>query len=53
MNTIFMIEFLGFDIAAVIWAGYELWTVRGNHMDLKAEDKAEPLSAEPPRHPEG
>ena len=51
MNTLFLLEFLIFDGAALTWAGYELWSVRRSKWD--AETKTEAESKDPPRHPEG
>lgn len=52
MNTVFLIEFALLDVAALSWAGYELWSLRRSKWpdDKKKPDKP---SEEPPRHPEG
>ncbi len=52
MNSVFLMEFLLFDGAALAWAGWEIWSVR------PGKDKAETAkmpgpSNETPRHPEG
>ena len=51
MNSLFLLEFLLFDGAALAWAGYELWTVRPSKTKSAPEDK--PESKDIPRHPEG
>ena len=52
MNPVFMIEFLGFDLAVVAWTGYELWSLRRSKWpDDKKPDETK--STETPRHPEG
>jgi hypothetical protein len=50
MNTLFLLEFLIFDGAALTWAGYELWSVRRSKWEADAKD--EKPSKEAPRHPE-
>ncbi len=52
MNSLFLLEFLVFDATALVWAGYELWSVRKSKWDEDEADKTDP-SNEPPRHPEG
>jgi hypothetical protein len=50
MNTIFLMEFLLFDGAALAWAGWELWSVRPSR-DEEAK-KRDAASKEAAGHPE-
>jgi hypothetical protein len=50
MNTIFLMEFLLFDGAALAWAGWELWSVRPS-LD-EAAKKRDAASKDAARHPE-
>ena len=50
MNTIFLMEFLLFDGAALAWAGWELWSVRPRRDEGAKERDAE--SKESARHSE-
>jgi hypothetical protein len=54
-NTLFFIEFLFFDVVALGWAAWEIWSVRP---DKRGEGKEETSSTpgaspEPSGHPEG
>jgi hypothetical protein len=50
MSSLFLMEFLLFDGAALAWAGWELWSVRPSQDPPKAK---EPTSSDgSPRHPE-
>jgi hypothetical protein len=53
MNPVFMIEFLGFDVAVVAWASYELWSVRRSKFPDDTEKKDVNPSKDSTRHPEG
>jgi hypothetical protein len=47
VNYTFLIEFIGFGVAALGWAGWELWSLR---RDMPKGDKS---SKDSTRHPEG
>ncbi len=50
MDTLFLMEFLLFDGAALAWAGWELWSVRPSQDE--AAKKRDAASKESARHPE-
>jgi hypothetical protein len=50
MNTIFLMELLLFYGAVLVWAGWELWSVRPS-LD-KAAKKRDAASKKAARHPE-
>lgn len=52
MNSLFLMEFLLFDGAALAWAGWELWSVRPSK-DQPTEARPLPSSEDAARHPEG
>jgi hypothetical protein len=54
-NTMFFIEFLFFDVVALAWGAWELWSVRAKkELDQAAEDApSRTVSPDAPRHPEG
>jgi threonine/homoserine/homoserine lactone efflux protein len=52
MNSLFLMEFLLFDGAALVWAGWEIWSVRPGKDQAETAKKPSP-SRETPRHPEG
>jgi hypothetical protein len=52
-NTTFFVEFLFFDVVALGWAGWELWSIRRSKDKPPADAHEPPPSEEPPRHPEG
>ncbi len=50
MNSLFLLEFLIFDGAALAWAGYELWSVRRSKWEPETRDEI--ASKDSSRHPE-
>jgi hypothetical protein len=55
MNTIFLMEFLLFDGAALAWAGWELWSVRPSQdaAAKKRDAASKAASKDAAGHPEG
>ncbi len=53
-NTLLFVAFLFFDVAALAWGAWELWSVRKDKRETPAAPA--PITAsspEPPGHPEG
>jgi hypothetical protein len=50
VNYTFLIEFIGFGVAALGWAGWELWSLR---RDSEVGAKSDKSSKDSTRHPEG
>jgi hypothetical protein len=53
-NTLFFVEFLFFDVVALAWGAWELWSVRKDKRETP--EVPAPIttpSPEPPGHPEG
>lgn len=52
-NTLFFIEFLFFDVVALAWGAWELWSVRPSQTKPEEGEPSHDVSPERPGHPEG